>query len=236
MRYIISDIHGHYREYIELLKKINFSQEDRLYILGDVVDRGPQPIEVLQDIMKRDNITYIIGNHDYDFKCYIDKLGFNLCNFTNEADKFEFISWSRDGGIPTIDGFLDLSCEEKNNIYNYINNASAYEQIEYKEKKYILVHAGISNFCANKLLEEYSYEDFISERIDYSRRYYKDVNTFIITGHTPTCFIRQDSKALVYMGNGHIAIDCGCSYMGNLAAYCIETGKTEYVENINKIK
>ena len=43
MRYIIADIHGCYNEYINLLKKINFSDNDILYILGDVVDRGPEP-------------------------------------------------------------------------------------------------------------------------------------------------------------------------------------------------
>ena len=51
MRYIIADIHGCYNEYINLLKKINFSDNDILYILGDVVDRGPEPIKILQDMM-----------------------------------------------------------------------------------------------------------------------------------------------------------------------------------------
>ena len=31
---------------VQLLKKINFSFEDELYILGDVVDRGPEPISI----------------------------------------------------------------------------------------------------------------------------------------------------------------------------------------------
>ena len=44
MRYIIADIHGCYNEYINLLKKIKFTDKDTLYILGDVVDRGPEPI------------------------------------------------------------------------------------------------------------------------------------------------------------------------------------------------
>ena len=40
MRYIISDIHGCKKEYLELLRKIKFSDEDHLYILGDVLDRS----------------------------------------------------------------------------------------------------------------------------------------------------------------------------------------------------
>ena len=62
--YIISDIHGCYDQYQELLCKIDFSEEDELYILGDVLDRGPEPIKVLLDLMDRVNATLILGNHD----------------------------------------------------------------------------------------------------------------------------------------------------------------------------
>lgn len=41
--------------------------------------------------------------------------------------------------------------------------------------------------------------------------------------------IREDQRPLVYKDHGHIAIDCGCVFGGNLAAYCIETGHIAYV-------
>ena len=41
--YVISDIHGNYDLFMELLKKIKLSGKDTLYVLGDVVDRGPHP-------------------------------------------------------------------------------------------------------------------------------------------------------------------------------------------------
>ena len=44
MRYVIADIHGCYNEYRQLLEKIDFSQKVELYVLGDAVDRGPEPI------------------------------------------------------------------------------------------------------------------------------------------------------------------------------------------------
>lgn len=40
MRYLVSDIHGCFDQYQALLEKIRFSDEDELYVLGDVVDRG----------------------------------------------------------------------------------------------------------------------------------------------------------------------------------------------------
>ena len=64
MIYITSDIHGCYEEFMELLETIKFSKEDTLYILGDMIDRGPEPIKVLQYIMKQDNMKVILGNHE----------------------------------------------------------------------------------------------------------------------------------------------------------------------------
>lgn len=37
--YVISDIHGQYDMFIELLDKIQFQNTDTLYILGDILDQ-----------------------------------------------------------------------------------------------------------------------------------------------------------------------------------------------------
>lgn len=50
MIYAVSDIHGCYEQYKELLNKTGFSGNDTLYVLGDVLDRGPEPIQILADI------------------------------------------------------------------------------------------------------------------------------------------------------------------------------------------
>ena len=46
MEYVISDIHGCYDKFINMLKLINFSEEDTLYILGDIFDRGDKPLQI----------------------------------------------------------------------------------------------------------------------------------------------------------------------------------------------
>ncbi len=107
MRYIVSDIHGCYKEYKALLEAIAFSDED--------------------DVM-----TY---HH-----------------------------WIRDGGKVTAEQFKVLSNSEKKDILYYLQEA------------------------------------------------------------------REDKKPLVYQGNGHLALDCGCVFGGRLAAYCVETGGVTYVE------
>ncbi len=45
--YVVSDIHGEYDTLMALLNKISFSEEDTLYILGDVVDRGREGVKIL---------------------------------------------------------------------------------------------------------------------------------------------------------------------------------------------
>ena len=39
--------------------------ENELYLLGDLIDRGPGSCKILLDIRKRDNIHTLFGNHEY---------------------------------------------------------------------------------------------------------------------------------------------------------------------------
>lgn len=233
MQYVIADIHGCYEEYMELIHKIKLSEKkDHLYILGDTLDRGPEPMKVLLDLMNRHNVTYIIGNHDYLFLYFISKLGLNLSKTESmsEDDISDFQAYLEDGGFSSIEAFMKLSEEEKQAVCDFLKEGNVYDDVIVGNKRYVLVHAGISGFHEDKALEEYDFLDFICDRTDYSRRYYRDGNTYVITGHTPTMYINADSSSNVYIGNGHIAIDCGCIYGGKLAAYCIEDGSITYID------
>ncbi len=237
MRYVISDIHGCYEEYMQLLKEINFSDNDELYVLGDVVDRGPEPVKVLQDMMKRSNVTFILGNHDLIMYMMMKKLLVvaeedNYATHLTVEDYMDYMSWLQDGGAITVEKFRQLSDIERMDIIDYLSEASVYEVLENNEKKYILVHAGLGNFESDKGLDEYELYELMEERMNYSKRYYSDINTFIITGHTPTVCIKDWEKAEVYIKNGHIAIDCGCISGGRLAAYCIETEAVKYINKL----
>lgn len=178
----------------------------------------------------KEHITGIA--HDYLFLYFVCKLGLDLSKVDNMSadDISDFYAYLEDGGLITIKQFMQLSYEEKQAVCGFLENASVYDVVKADDKKYVLVHAGISNFNEPTPLEEYDYLDFICERTNYQKRYYQDRNTYVITGHTPTMYINTDSSPEVYIGNGHIAIDCGCVYGGKLAAYCIETGTVIYTE------
>lgn len=235
MIYVISDIHGCYEQYKKLLEKIHFSDKDELYVLGDVVDRGPEPMKVLWDMMMRPNVYPILGNHDYVALKLLRKLSVeiqedNAETYLTEEDMMDYMYWIQDGGETTAKAFQKLSAEEKMDILDYLEEFSIYEDLEVNGKRYVLAHADLHDFSEDKDLDDYNLADFILYRADYSKRYFQDENTFLVTGHTPTGLIREDHESLVYQANGHIAIDCGCVFGKKLAAYCLNNGKIVYVE------
>ena len=62
--YVISDIHGQYDMFMELINKIDLKDTDTLYVLGDILDRGPHPVKVLMKLMEMSNAICITGNHE----------------------------------------------------------------------------------------------------------------------------------------------------------------------------
>jgi bis(5'-nucleosyl)-tetraphosphatase (symmetrical) len=65
--YLIGDIQGCYDSLQDLLKKINFSlDKDKLFFLGDVVNRGDKSLATLRFIQQNtSNISMVLGNHDF---------------------------------------------------------------------------------------------------------------------------------------------------------------------------
>jgi len=62
--YVMSDIHGEFDQFIHMLHLISFNEMDQLYVLGDMIDRGPKSIETITYIKNAQNIEAIMGNHE----------------------------------------------------------------------------------------------------------------------------------------------------------------------------
>ena len=64
--YAIGDIQGCFADFQRLLERIVFDPaSDRLWLTGDLVNRGPQSLEVLRwAFLHRDTTTTVLGNHD----------------------------------------------------------------------------------------------------------------------------------------------------------------------------
>ena len=64
MIYVLSDIHGQRRRFDSIMKQINLQPEDTLYVLGDVIDRNPDGIKILRQLMAMPNVKLLLGNHE----------------------------------------------------------------------------------------------------------------------------------------------------------------------------
>lgn len=63
--YVIGDIQGCFDPFISLLEKINFdSNQDCLWLTGDLVNRGPASLEVLRFVKSLKHSQVVLGNHD----------------------------------------------------------------------------------------------------------------------------------------------------------------------------
>ena len=52
MVYVLSDVHGRIDRFESILHQIDLNEDDRLYVLGDVIDRNAGGIELLFRLMR----------------------------------------------------------------------------------------------------------------------------------------------------------------------------------------
>lgn len=227
MNYVISDIHGYYEEYLELLEQIKFKESDNLYVLGDIVDKGPEPVKVLQDMMFRVNVFPILGNHDYSAMKLLMAMKKGSESFSAEEQR-EMKAWMQEGGAVTAKQFMELDEEEREDLLDYMEEFLLYAQVKAGRGRFVLVHAGLDNFSPERDLEDYHYSELIYHEPDYNKIYFKD--QILVTGHRPTFKIDEQYRGMIFEKNNHVAIDCGAAYGERLGAYCLETGKKYYVD------
>lgn len=231
MIYITSDIHGEYDQLMQLLEKVSFSDKDMLYVLGDVIDRGPKSIETLEYMMEHKNIIPLVGNHEV---MGVVCLRYLMETPTDNVRRIDpdmldrLYEWKCNGGVKTADDFYALSPDKQKMLIDYLENFSMYEVLFLKNTYYVLVHAGLGNFTASKQLMDYTVDELVWDRPDYQKAYFNDA--YVVTGHTPTQLIEgNDKPGYIYRKNNHIALDCGaCFPDGRLAMICLDTGEEFY--------
>lgn len=228
MTYVVSNIHGCFKKFKKLIKDISLKDTDTLYVLGDILDYGDEPIELLCDLSMRYNVIPIVGEHDLTSLRMLTELDKMLGGSSPDPDIIgEMTAWIQDGGSNTMEGFKKLDADMREGVLDYLADMSLYEELEIKGKKYLLVHAGIADFDPATPLEDYCPEDFITEPLDKDRTYYDNVT--VIVGHTPTYSIDGAEKGKIYKTDGAIFIDCGAAFDEPLGCLRLEDGKEFYV-------
>ena len=189
--YVMSDIHGDYDSYRRMLELIEFSDDDELYILGDVIDRHPHGVEILLDIMERPNVHMLWGNHEdmmYRGVVFHDRDFWSM--------------WILNGGGVTRKGlFYRETAKNRERILAYLRNLPLFYEIEVNDRKFFLVHASAGK----------DVYDYIWWRPEDGPAPLKE-DASVIVGHTPTPNLSGDpfGPGEILHEEGIIYIDCGC--------------------------
>lgn len=207
MVYVVSDIHGNMQRWQSIKRQIKLKPNDRLYILGDVVDRYPDGLKILREIMKAPNMTMLKGNHEYMMQQY----------FETGCDGHCERLWYNNGGFCTHSAFKHCRKEYRKEILNYIASLPINIDIEVNGRSILLVH-GAPIEAQHLSTRAYESDEAFSvwQRLRPYDMLYMD--KLVIYGHTPVFCYESDLPAKIMIRSDKIDIDCGCGYeFGRLA-------------------
>lgn len=228
MDYCISDIHGHYDLFCRLLDKIRFSGGDKIYVLGDIIDKAPDSIRLAKLLFSMPNVYCIAGNHEYDFLKFYRAL-------MQQTENYDFVleqlrEYFSDGAL------LDWETVDRFDLLPF------YVETD----KFIGVHAGLP-FRDGLFLPP---EDARPEQLVYDR-FFKEPDVLprgekcILYGHTPVRYLTGQDVILLYPRDGavkdsrniadycKIHLDTGVALSGVLGCFAVNTCQSFYVKNHN---
>lgn len=239
--YVVSDIHGLRDRYNRMLEGIHFCDQDHLYVLGDVIDRGYDSMGILLDIRKRKNVTMLLGNHEHMMVEYIQSLSNEEMD---EIRKYKIMDcWKRNHNEQTLAQFLELSTKQQKEVIEYLVSLPiAICDLKVKKQRYYLVHGyPCMEFKEGKITREMlkgkgiPIEDLIWNRIEFEQEFFRD--RCLIFGHTPTLYLQNVQPYEIWTGSKDIKettlmnVDCGCASNDKntrLACLCLDTRKVFY--------
>lgn len=223
MVYAISDLHGVELEKLKaLLEKANFSDNDWLFVLGDVIDRqNDGGVEILKWLLEQPNAELILGNHeamllscDFIFEEITDE---RVQQFNKEKMEL-FSNYMLNGGKVTLNAlrkFRKQDPETLEYILEYLREAPLYETVTAGGKDFLLCHSGLDNFSPDKKLSDYTADEFIWATPQITDRYFDDITT--VFGHTPTMCFGDKYNGKILKTDTWIDIDVGV-FCGNSPA------------------
>lgn len=244
--YVVSDIHGEIDRFHQMLKKIHFTNEDTLYIIGDVVDRGPCGITLLREIIRTPNFIMLLGNHEYMMLDY----------FRPDATDVEIRRWNRNGNEPTLEEFFALKGEEREEILEFLRRLPTHLEVEVAANTDFDTDARAETIqnTHSSIRRFYLVHGFIGDNVHdevWNRPTLSTPNPLLdirlIVGHTPISSLvvpreeRADYIAALESRGEHlrichtpsfIDIDCGCGHsysVKSLACLRLEDMREFYV-------
>ncbi len=230
---VLSDVHGSLKALIEVLTKANFDYEnDELISLGDLTDGWSQSKEVVEELMKINNLIFIRGNHDqWAIDCLFEK-----------KPNAPYDSWLRHGGQATADSYDGCDEETLKKHHEFLLSSVPYYVYEDENgKKSLFVHGGydfpsrkdIARYFVSFPIEKQHPDDLMWNR---ELAYYVNANQLMSTvdstyeeiyiGHTPLQSFTSNNKfdpKIPQKWSNVWLMDTGCAYNGTLSLMDIKT-------------
>jgi protein phosphatase len=236
---ITSDIHGNLNLFKRLLDKVNYSSDDYLFINGDLCEKGPNSLEVVNYVRKliNENVFVTKGNcdvvHRYVFNGNEGIIPY-IQNRTESILNEMMAKYDK-----SLDDFLnlqELTVFYKENFSEMINWLESLP-IAYETDDYIMVHAGIDN-----LQDWYETEEATAL---YAKSFHESDHQSektVIVGHWPVINYRSNQicshNPLLDLEKRIISIDGGNCIKkdGQLNALIIEEGHIsfEFVDDLER--
>ena len=220
--YTVSDLHGQYEVFIRGLNAIEFSDDDVLYVIGDVIDRGHDGIRLLEFIKDRKNMELILGNHEVMMLGSVDPNGEAVCNGV-----FSDIWLFYNGGEITFGKYAALSENERRALLMWLNGCYVIKTVEADGRKICLTHSYYNSELENRQYFETDH-DLVWDTVwrsmfreDEDTRgddIYRNYDLAFVTGHVPVQKVRvrfeggvDYNKLGMYIRGNLIDIDGGCA-------------------------
>ena len=211
MTYVMSDIHGNLRRFRSVMRQIDLRPSDTLYVLGDVIDRYPDGIRILRELMAMPNVRMIPGNHEHMMLNALDTPLDDKDNVSFYLRRDRLSLWYRNGGRVTHDYLKHIRKDTRAAIFAYLRALPLQADIEIGGVQYRLIHGGDLNDYGRY---GYKYEDETSYAVWHRRSGQEPPSKdyVVIFGHTPTLHYQNDQPLRIWHGNRQIGIDCGSGY------------------------
>lgn len=238
VNYIISDIHGAFNEFKQMLEKIEYNPDsDTMIVAGDVIDRGSDSIELLyyiKDFVDSGQMILLAGNHE-----------FFCAEFIEGGLPVE--KYAAFGGRATIKDIIGMPLESKTQLLHFLKSLPVYYETTTRYGRTVVTHSGIVadsivvnydnginviesiNNAVNRNKFDYLISDDI-HRLDVFEL--ERLDRFVIVGHVPTMLLNIDGSNTFYREGKYMCIDSGAGYPergGQLSCYCIETDEQIYL-------
>jgi serine/threonine protein phosphatase 1 len=191
-RIVIGDIHGHYDGLKRLWDLMAPASDDKVYCVGDLIDRGPKSADVV-DFIRRNATGCVRGNHEQlILDTFVD----------GKINPPTLQGWIFSGGQATLTSYHGSAATLEDHL-DWLRQLPLYIDLD----DLWLVHAGVNPMLP--ITEQSSYEMcWIRETFHNSPTpFFSD--KLIITGHTITFTFPGVDPGQIAAGRGWLDIDTG---------------------------